>query len=274
VLKYCNRQCCSALSICSCIFLILGWNRASLVATTNQGRRQRADQWCPPPPPLKPVPPLFMFAPGCCGLKKCVPFCHFCPPCWEIMTTGVQPTDPVFTLTSLQPRTRSCTFSSLKDYYLVIYLQTKWMAKYKRDLTRKILNFMQNKQGLADCGCKHAWAQKTWKPWKTIMVTIWMLQGFLFSWLFWVMKYEVAVWKWKTCTLAFTSNCNIFFWSYETSALMYVLPVTTASAKCSFSFIGHLKVLPPNDRECAPQRLNHLMILSVHRNCTESLNVL
>ena len=54
---------------------------------------------------------------------------------------------------------------------------------------------------------------------------------------------------------------------------MYVLPVTTAFAKRSLSLIGHLKMLPLNDHECAPQRLNHLMILSVPRNCAESLNV-
>ena len=74
-------------------------------------------------------------------------------------------------------------------------------------------------------------------------------------------------------TLAFTSNCNIFSEVRKLLQLMYVLPVTAASAKHCFSFIGHLKMLPPKDHECAPQRLNHLMILSVHRKCTESLNV-
>ena len=74
-------------------------------------------------------------------------------------------------------------------------------------------------------------------------------------------------------TLAFTSNCNNFSEIRKLLQLKYVLPVATTSAKRSFSFIGHLKMLPSNDHECAPHRLNHLMILSVLRNCTESLNV-
>ena len=74
-------------------------------------------------------------------------------------------------------------------------------------------------------------------------------------------------------TLAFTSNCNIFSEVRKLLQLMYVMPVITASAKRSFSFTGHLKTLPPNDHQCAPQRLNHLMTLSVYRNYTESLNV-
>jgi len=73
-------------------------------------------------------------------------------------------------------------------------------------------------------------------------------------------------------TLAFTSNCNIFSEVKKLLQLTYVLPVTTAFAMRSCSFLRHLKTLPPNDRECAPQRLNHLMILSVHGNCAESLN--
>jgi len=48
-------------------------------------------------------------------------------------------------------------------------------------------------------------------------------------------------------TLAFTSNCNIFSEVRKLLRLVYVLPVATASAKRSFSFLHHLKTLPPND---------------------------
>jgi len=74
-------------------------------------------------------------------------------------------------------------------------------------------------------------------------------------------------------TLAFTSNCNIFSEVRKLLQLMYVPPVATASAKRSFLFLRHFETLPPNDHECARQRLDHLMILSVHKNCTERLNV-
>jgi len=132
-------------------------------------------------------------------------------------------------------------------------------------------------RGIADFGCKHAWAQKTWKPWKSILVTMRMLQGFLLSWLFWVMQYQVSVRKWKTYFQALLHLRRIatLFLKFigNLCNFMHVLPVATASAKRSFSFIRHLKPLPLNDHECASRRLNHLMILSVRRNCTESLNV-
>ena len=43
----------------------------------------------------------------------------FGPPGSEILATDLQPTDPVFTLTSLQSGSRSCTFSFSKDYLMI-----------------------------------------------------------------------------------------------------------------------------------------------------------
>ena len=72
-------------------------------------------------------------------------------------------------------------------------------------------------------------------------------------------------------TLAFTSNCDIFSKIGKLLQLMYVLPVTTASAERSFSSLRRLKTYFRTTT--STQRLNHLMHLSVHRYCTESLNV-
>ena len=66
-------------------------------------------------------------------------------------------------------------------------------------------------------------------------------------------------------TLAFTSNCNIFSEVRKLLQLMCVLPVTTASAERSFS--------SPRMKTYLRTTMTHLMILSVHRNCTESLNI-
>ena len=43
-------------------------------------------------------------------------------------------------------------------------------------------------RGIADFGCKHD--RRKWKPWKSILVTIWMPQAKLIGWLFWVMRYQ------------------------------------------------------------------------------------
>jgi len=72
-------------------------------------------------------------------------------------------------------------------------------------------------------------------------------------------------------TLTFTSNCNIFSDSGKLLQLMYVLPVATASAERSFSSLRRLKTYFRTTN--STQRLNHLMHLPVHRNCTERLNV-
>ena len=72
-------------------------------------------------------------------------------------------------------------------------------------------------------------------------------------------------------TLAFTSNCNICSEVGILLQLIYVLPVTTVSAEGSFSSLRRLKTYFRTTM--STQRLNHLMHLSVHRYCTESLNV-
>jgi len=77
------------------------------------------------------------------------------------------------------------------------------MVKYKRNSDRKFLIFTQNERNCwfrlqTEC----AWSQKTCKPWKHILVTIWMPQGCLIRWLFWLMRYQVSVRKWKTLFLA------------------------------------------------------------------------
>jgi len=75
-------------------------------------------------------------------------------------------------------------------------------------------------------------------------------------------------------TLAFTSNCNIFL---NYGNFYNLCPVRAASYNgfCIAFFVINWssKDAPLNDHECTPQRLNHLMILSVPRNCAESLNV-
>jgi len=82
-------------------------------------------QWCPFPH-LKYVPPISCSALRLLNesnmfIKKCAPPCDFWLPCWEILATGLQPTNPVLTLTSLQSGSRSCTVSYPKDnYYLMI----------------------------------------------------------------------------------------------------------------------------------------------------------
>ena len=76
-------------------------------------------------------------------------------------------------------------------------------------------------------------------------------------------------------TLAFTcclvSLCNIFSEIRKLLQLMLVLPVATASTDLSFSCLRRLKTYLLTNMNA--QRLNHLMILSIHRNCTVSLNV-
>ena len=69
--------------------------------------------------------------------------------------------------------------------------------------------------------------------------------------------------------LAFTSNCNIFSEVGKLLQLMYVLPVTTASAERSFSSLRRLKIYFRST--VSTQRLNHLMPSSVHRYCAQKV---
>ena len=71
--------------------------------------------------------------------------------------------------------------------------------------------------------------------------------------------------------LSFTSTCCLFSEVLKLSRLMYVLPATTATAERSFSSLRRLKTYLRTTM--SSQRLNHLMILHVHKDSTEKLDL-
>ena len=71
--------------------------------------------------------------------------------------------------------------------------------------------------------------------------------------------------------LSFTSTSSLFSEVLKLLQLMYVLPATTATAERSFSSLRRLKTYLRTTMSA--QRLNHLMILHIHKDRTEMLDV-
>jgi len=164
VLSYCNMQCCSALSIWCCIFLILGENSAaSLRVATNQGRRQQGAIGSRSLH-LKYVPPILCLVPSCCihpiwFLKNVPPLAGRS---WRRACNQRIPYSRWSPCNRAQGHVHSVTRKNIILWYTST-LPTASMVKYKRDSTGKFWYLCW----FANFGCKHAWAQKTWKPWKS-----------------------------------------------------------------------------------------------------------
>ena len=209
------------------------------------GPSPAGSQWCTPLP-FKICAPISCLAPRLLVhptwfLKNVAPLVTFWRPCWEILATGLQPTDHLFTLTSLQSGSRSC--QSVPQKIIILWytstLPTASLVKYKRDSTRKILIFMQNAR---NCwfrlqACVSAENLETMK--KHFGDD---LDALGFSIQLAVLSDAVSGVSGKmkdviSSTLAVTSNCNIFSELMKLLLLLCVLPVATASAKRSFSFL-------------------------------------
>ena len=74
------------------------------------------------------------------------------------------------------------------------------------------------------------------------------------------------------CSLkSFQSTSSIFSEVIKLLQLLYVLPASTATAERSFSSLRHLKTYLRNSM--TPKRLNHLLLLHVHKDATEHIDL-
>ena len=86
-----------------------------------------------------------------------------------------------------------------------------------------------------------------------------------------VTRVSVSLKHVETSILSYASTSSLFSEVIRLFQLMYVLPATTATAERSFSSLRRLKTYLRTTM--SPQRLNHLMVLFVHKELTEEINI-
>lgn len=75
----------------------------------------------------------------------------------------------------------------------------------------------------------------------------------------------------ETSILSFKTMSSLFSEVIKLLQLLYVIPMTTVTAEHSFSSLRRLKTFLRNSM--CPERLNHVMILHVHKKFTDKLDL-